>query len=68
MIQERVKAGLARARAQGKRLGRPRVSAETEQLVVAARTAGKGIIKIARELHIGVGMVQRIVVCTPPLS
>ncbi len=27
MIQERVKAGLARARAQGKKLGRPRVSA-----------------------------------------
>src|SRR3984893_2425671 len=30
MIQERVHAGLARARARGKRLGRPPISAETE--------------------------------------
>jgi hypothetical protein len=30
MIQERVRAGLARAKSQGKRLGRPRIAAELE--------------------------------------
>ena len=37
MIQERVRAGLARARAQGKRLGRPRIDAKTEQRVAQVR-------------------------------
>ena len=61
MIQERVRAGLARARAQGKRLGRPRVGPRVEAAVRAARAKGKGIRKIASELKIGVGTVQRIV-------
>jgi DNA invertase Pin-like site-specific DNA recombinase len=61
MIQERVRAGLARARAQGKRLGRRRVSPTIEAAVRAARGKGKGIRKIANELRIGVGTVQRIV-------
>jgi DNA invertase Pin-like site-specific DNA recombinase len=61
MMQERVKAGLARARAQGKTLGRPRVGADVEAAVRAAKATGKGIRKIAGELGIGVGTVQRIV-------
>jgi DNA invertase Pin-like site-specific DNA recombinase len=61
MIQERVRAGLARARAQGKRLGRPKVGPRVEAAVRAARAKGKGIRKIASELKIGVGTVQRIV-------
>lgn len=61
MIQERVRAGLARARAQGKRLGRPKVGPTVEVAVRAARAKGKGIRKIASELRIGVGTVQRIV-------
>lgn len=61
MIQERVRAGLARARAQGKRLGRPKVGQRVEAAVRAARAGGKGIRKIARELGVGVGTVQRIV-------
>ncbi len=61
MIQERVKAGLARARAQGKKLGRPRVPASVERKVHAARTKGMGIKAIARKLGIGTGTVQRIV-------
>lgn len=60
MIQERVKAGLARARAQGKVLGRPKVSPEIEKRVRAARAKGAGMIRIARELAIGTGTVQRI--------
>lgn len=61
MIQERVRAGLARARAQGKRLGRPQVGPKVEAAVRAARAKGTGIRKIASELKIGVGTVQRIV-------
>lgn len=61
MIRERVVAGLDRARAKGKRLGRPRVSASIERKVRTARAAGKGMHAIARELGIGTGTVQRIV-------
>ncbi len=61
MIQERVKAGLARAKAQGKKLGRPRVSASIERKVRTHRTKRMGIKAIARKLGIGTGTVQRIV-------
>lgn len=60
MIQERVKAGLARAKAQGKRLGRPRVPFDIERKILKARDKGKGIKKIAREIGVGVGTVQRV--------
>jgi DNA invertase Pin-like site-specific DNA recombinase len=60
MIRERVKAGLARARAQGKQLGRPRVGSKTEQLIRSALAAGKGIVSTARTLGVGVSTVQRI--------
>lgn len=61
MIQERVKAGLERARSQGKTLGRPRTSEAIEQQIRNARQQGKGIKKIAAELGIGVSVVQRVV-------
>jgi DNA invertase Pin-like site-specific DNA recombinase len=61
MIVERVKAGLSRARAQGKRLGRPCLDATREGKVRALRAQGKGMIKIAREVGIGIGTVKRIV-------
>ena len=61
MIVERVKAGLRRAQAAGKVLGRPRVSEEIEARVLALRRKGKGMRKIARELGIGNCTVQRIV-------
>jgi DNA invertase Pin-like site-specific DNA recombinase len=60
MIQERVKAGLATARAKGKTLGRPRVSAGVEAEVRELRATGMGMIRIAREARVGVGTVQRI--------
>jgi DNA invertase Pin-like site-specific DNA recombinase len=60
MIVERVKAGLKRARAEGKILGRPRVSASIEAKVVALRKQGRGMRFIARELGIGNCTVQRI--------
>ena len=58
---EQVKAGFARARAQGKTLGRPRVAASIERKVRTHRTKGMGIKAIARKLRIGTGTVQRIV-------
>ena len=60
MIQERVKSGLARAKAQGKTLGRPRASAELEARILAARAEGKGMLRIAKELGIGTGTVHRV--------
>ncbi len=61
MIQERVKAGLNRAKAQGKTLGRPKVAVKVEKAVLAAREEGTGKRKIARQLGIGVSTVNRII-------
>ena len=61
MIQERVKAGLERAKKQGKVLGRPRVHATVESRIRKKRREGKGIIKIAKELGVGTSTVQRVV-------
>ena len=59
-IRKRVKAGLNRAKAQGKTLGRPKVNGKTEKAVLAARADGTGKRKIARQLGIGVSTVNRI--------
>lgn len=62
MIRERVNSGLARARAQGKTLGRPRRDdAKRLNAIRKLRQQGMGINKIARQLGIGVSAVQRIV-------
>jgi len=60
MIVERVNAGLARAKAQGKRLGRPGHGDEVRGRVRELRKQGMGVIKVARTLGIGVSAVQRI--------
>ncbi len=61
MIQERIHAGLARARKEGKRLGRPKVSQETERAILAARAEGKSYDKIMAELGVGKSTVRRVV-------
>ena len=61
MIKERINAGLARARAQGKTLGRPKVSLQVENKIRKLRSTGKGIRKIASELSVGVSTVKRVV-------
>jgi DNA invertase Pin-like site-specific DNA recombinase len=61
MIQERVKAGLARAREQGKVLGRPPIGQNIEAEILQLRETGIGLLKIARTLGIGTGTVQRVV-------
>jgi DNA invertase Pin-like site-specific DNA recombinase len=63
MIRERVLSGLARAKAEGIRLGRPAVVADDAakvKTIRAARAAGKTIRTIAREQGVGVGTVWRI--------
>lgn len=60
MIQERVHAGLSRAKAQGKKLGRPTLSVDMEGKVRALRAEGMGVLKVAKTLGIGVSAVQRI--------
>ena len=61
LIVERVKAGLKRAKAEGKVLGRPRVGAVVETKMLALRKQGLSMRAIARELRIGNCTVQRIV-------
>ena len=61
MIQERVKAGLKRARANGKTLGRPRIGAAIERTIARDRRNGKGIHAIATEVGVGSGTVQRVI-------
>jgi DNA invertase Pin-like site-specific DNA recombinase len=60
MIVERVKSGLARARAAGKRLGRPTISPRKEAAVQRLLANGIGIIKAAKTIGVGVSVVQRI--------
>lgn len=65
MMQERIKSGLDRARAQGRRLGRPKISEKVEHAIRKAHAAGTGLRKIARELGVGVSVVQRVTASTP---
>lgn len=60
IIQDRVKSGLARVKANGVRLGRPTVGPEIEENIRAALRSGSGKRRIARELLVGVSVVQRI--------
>src|SRR5712692_7040219 len=60
IIRERVNAGLARARANGVKLGRRRVKPSVEAQIVALRDKGYGILKIRKKLGIGTSVVQRV--------
>ncbi len=60
IIVERVKAGLGRARSQGKRLGRPMLSEAKQQRVRDLLAAGTGLVKTAHIVGCGVSAVQRI--------
>ncbi len=65
IIQERIRAGIARARQSGTKsgnpIGRKSIPAAKEKAIRAALAeGGKGIIKIAREVGVGVGTVYRI--------
>jgi len=62
MIAERVRAGLARARSEGKRLGRPPIAPALEKRIREALAApGRpGVRVIAKQFGVNPGTVQRI--------
>jgi DNA invertase Pin-like site-specific DNA recombinase len=66
IIQERIQAGLARARAKGVTLGRPMLNHKASQKAAIERrirelaAEGMGKQKIARTLGIGVSVAQRV--------
>ena len=61
IISERVKAGLARTKSKGTKLGRPRATPETEAEIRRLRSTGMGLIKIGKQLGVGTSVVQRVV-------
>lgn len=60
MLVARVKAGQARARKEGKRIGRPKLPYEVTQKIRIALGRGQGITKTARELGVGTATVANI--------
>jgi DNA invertase Pin-like site-specific DNA recombinase len=58
IIAERVRGGLRKARANGKRLGRPKNKVDTDK-VIEYRKQNKSIRQIANELNLSKGAVQR---------
>lgn len=60
-ISDRIKAGLERARKQGKQIGRPStVTDATEAKIRKLRASGLGMLRIAKQLGCGVSTVQRV--------
>jgi DNA invertase Pin-like site-specific DNA recombinase len=60
MIRERTRAGLVRARAQGKRLGRPPITRTISAAVLRSLAEGVSIRKAAKLHRVGISTVQRI--------
>lgn len=60
MIRDRVKAGMARAKAGGKQFGRPRIDEQLRLQIRDSLSAGLGIGKVARTYGVGTLTVQRI--------
>jgi DNA invertase Pin-like site-specific DNA recombinase len=64
--RDRIKAGLDRARAEGKQLGRPKVAVDLERQILELRRQKLGKLKIAKQLGCGVSTVQRVLSEAPP--
>ena len=60
IIQERIAAGLARARSKGRRLGRPPVAEPTMRRVLEGHAASKSNRALAAELGISEATVRRV--------
>jgi DNA invertase Pin-like site-specific DNA recombinase len=66
MIRERVLAGLSRARAEGRVLGRPKMAEEKTQAIrVALVAGGASLRRIAAQYRVGLGTVQRLKASMP---
>lgn len=61
LIKQRTRAGMERARQEGRRIGRPtNLNEGLEESIKYMRSQGKGIRRIATELRVGVGTVYRV--------
>jgi len=60
MIQSRILSGIARARAQGKHIGRKPIPEAKVAAIKARLSQGVGMLRVARELGVGSGTVQRV--------
>jgi DNA invertase Pin-like site-specific DNA recombinase len=60
LIRERVMAGLKRAKAQGKVLGRPKVDEKIEAAIRRSLLNGNGTKKTALLAGVGIGTILRI--------
>ena len=65
IIQKRVKAGLARARAKGKSLGRPKADTGIEDRIRELAAQGIGKVLIAKTLGVGLSLTQRALLGVP---
>jgi DNA invertase Pin-like site-specific DNA recombinase len=62
MITQRTRAGMERAKREGKRIGRPtNLNDGLRQSILYMRSQNLGIRKIATELKVGVGTVYRVI-------
>jgi DNA invertase Pin-like site-specific DNA recombinase len=68
MLRERVKAGIAHARAQGKKHGRPKTAALKADQVKALFAQGYSKAPIAKELGIGRTSVRRLLRAYPKIA
>ncbi|HUU59808.1 MAG TPA: recombinase family protein [Phycisphaerae bacterium] len=59
IIVERVKAGMARAKANGKRIGRPNGIKVDVKAVAGLMESGLSFRAVAKQLRVGVGTIQR---------
>ena len=60
MIRERTRAGLVRARAQGKRIGRPPITRTVSAAVLRSLATGVSVRNTAKLHRVGMSTVQRI--------
>jgi DNA invertase Pin-like site-specific DNA recombinase len=60
IIQERVRAGLQRAKREGKRLGRPPLPVETQEAIRAALANGLSVRKTAAQFKVNPSTVQSV--------
>jgi len=60
IIRERVNAGLARAKANGTKLGRRRIRPSADARIQELRAEGHGIHRIRKTLGLGTSVVQRV--------
>jgi DNA invertase Pin-like site-specific DNA recombinase len=65
LIRDRVRSGLAAARAKGKRVGRPRVAVDVRR-ITSLRREGRSWAEITRETGISKGTAQRAQASTLP--